>query len=88
MSYSPIECIGKFQADVEANGTHTKAEFMVTKGDGEALLSHSLANELFLIQLTNAVFPFDYKEKSPNLFSEKIRKLKDYQLKLHIDESF
>ena len=87
LSESPIRCIGKFNAQIEANNKTTTASFVVTKNDGECLLSYETARELGLVTIVNTLRIEDLKCKYPQLFSDKIGKLDKYQLKLHIDES-
>jgi hypothetical protein len=79
---------------VSYNNARTKAEFYVIEGHSGNLLSYATSEQLNLITLntSNNVYSIQtnnqyWKNKYPNVFSDKIGKLKNFQLKFHIEKS-
>ena len=88
---TPLEVIGTFTADLSLGSKSVSPEVTVIKGQGEPLLGRQLAVELGVLKLQvpwNCVVRVDHSElttRFKNVFIG-IGKLKDFQLKLHIDE--
>ena len=91
-SNTPLRKIGKFETLIESRRKLTTSTIHVTDGQSGYLLSYQRARELGLIALhLNALQekPLNSKqlrERYPDLFQD-IGKLKDFQVKLHIDTS-
>ncbi|RNA04235.1 Retrovirus-related Pol poly from transposon [Brachionus plicatilis] len=89
--YEPLRSIGKFRALVFANKRSVEAEFTVFDGVRDNLLCYKTSLDLELVKimyaLTNESDGFKTKmiNKFPELFSGKIGKLKDFELKFHIN---
>ena len=97
----PLKSRGKFKVQINANGKTVPAEFIVFKSVRDNLLSYKTSIDLGLINLTCVVdqesgtippvseeqFYLATIEKFPLLFSGKIGKVKDFELKLHIDKT-
>ncbi len=85
-SHEPLTTLG--------NNARIKAEFYVIEGHSGNLLSFTTSEQLNLITLNtlNTVYSIKtnnqyWKNKYPNVFSDKIGKLKNFKLKFHIDKS-
>ena len=83
--------MGKFKANISINNEEKQAEFLVVNTKCGSLLGCKTAPELKILhigpsaQTVNAVkIENEFQKKYPEL-SSGIGKLKDYQLKLHID---
>ena len=91
-SHTPLKTLGKFDALIESKTKYTMSTIHVTDGQSGSLLSYNTARELGLITLqlnTLAEKPLtslQLRERFPNLF-QGIGKLKDIEVKLHIDTS-
>lgn len=91
---TPIKVVGKFSAKVTAKDLHTTVNdvFYVVKNANGNLLSLNAAVNLKVIALCNAVMS-DSKVKNDKIINEYsdlfkgIGKLKNFQLKLNIDDS-
>lgn len=96
-SNNALPIIGKFACNVQATNKRTESVFYVLRGDaGQSLLSYATASELGLIQIINMVntppvtppsgrtVADELVQSYPELFTG-IGKLKDFQVKLHID---
>jgi hypothetical protein len=87
-STTPLRVIGIFTADVNVADRHVTTEFTVIEGKGEPLLGRKTATELGVLKLqipeqfVNSVT--DRVARHKVLF-QGIGKLKEYQMKLHID---
>ena len=87
-----MKTLGKFDALIESKKKYTISTIHVTDGQSGSLLSYNTARELGLIKLqlnTLAEKPLtslQLCERFPNLF-QGIGKLKDIEVKLHIDTS-
>ena len=87
-SIAPLTVIGTFTAEVNIAGKHVTAEFSVIEGKGEPLLGRKTAIELGVLKLQ---VPEQYvnnvtdRVASHRVLFQGVGKLKDYQLKLHID---
>lgn len=85
-----LEVIGKFDATVCANDKKTSSTFHVLKGNHGSLLSYGTAHALGLVNIevnkiaTAPVEPH-LKQQYPNVFNG-IGKMKNFEVKLHIDE--
>lgn len=91
----PLPLLRKLTTDVSAYGTTTEATVYVVQGDHGSLLSHKKASELGLIHI---VYSVDIVQrptlsvsdqlmlKYPNIMKG-IGKLKNIQVKLHIDDT-
>ncbi|XP_032240654.1 uncharacterized protein LOC116619712 [Nematostella vectensis] len=75
-STNPLQVLGKFTAITASTTKNISARFYVVKGSGGSLLSWKTSQELNLLQTVKQV-----TEKTPQ------GKLKNYQIKLHIDEN-
>ena len=88
---SQLTVVGKFKATVSANGTKTSSTFHVLKGNHGSLLSYGTTHVLNLVDIkvhniaTAPVQP-NLKQQYPNVFNG-IGKMKNFEVKLHIDES-
>ncbi|CAB4015033.1 Hypothetical predicted protein, partial [Paramuricea clavata] len=87
-STTPLIVTGTFTADVNVADRHETTEFTVIEGKGEPLLGRKTATELGVLKLqipeqfVNSVT--DRVARHKVLFQD-IGKLKEYQMKLHID---
>ena len=94
----PIEVLGTFESGVycEASGERCVAEFTVVKSHGRALLGKDTAEELNVLRvgppnlpqvysITSEGTSVDIVKNFPDVFSG-VGKLKDYQLKLHVNK--
>ena len=90
----PLETLGQFQATISYKGEVYQVNFVVMKGKGGNILSFQTSKKLKLIQILNSIdvkvsqetLLDKWKKKFPSVFSEKIGKMKKFQLKLHINE--
>lgn len=87
-SKQPLNVLGTFSALVRVEGKETEAEFVVINGEGAALLGRETAIQLGVLKLgtrictvtSSETIMSDYKE-----IFEGVGKLKDYQVKLHVN---
>ena len=97
-SKMPIDMCGKFNDTIKVNasGESVKAEFIVVKGHNICLLSRKTAMDLHVLQIgpnINFVNADTECKPSANPVSDDdklfrgLGKLRDFQLKIHIDES-
>jgi len=88
---SPLQVIGTFTADLSLANKCVSAEFTVIQGRGEPLLGRESAMKLGVLKLqdpgisVNSVVDRNELIAKHQAVFEGIGKLKDYQLKLHID---
>lgn len=90
----PLPLLGKLTTNISAHETTTEATFYVVEGDYGSLLSHKTATELGLIHIvlsTDVIQPTPSVAdqlllKYPNI-TKGIGKLKNVQVKLHIDDT-
>jgi hypothetical protein len=85
-----LPIIGKFDTVVESKKRITVASIHVVKGNSGSLLSYQTASELNMITLhVNKVSPSvssnDIAKKYPGIYNG-IGKLKNFEVKLHIDK--
>jgi hypothetical protein len=95
-SQTPLSVLGKFTGVIESKRKMSNTTFYVVKGNSGSLLSYDTASELELITINaihkqiksegNTLRKVEIVEKFPGLFTG-IGKLKNFQVKLHIDES-
>jgi hypothetical protein len=96
----PIKSIGKFKSTITANDSSIQAEIMVFEQVRENLVSFescvqlqvfdNLLKQSFSVKQNNDKHEVKYsslKERYPEVFTDKIGKLKDFSLKLHINEN-
>lgn len=91
---TPLQLLGKTDTEVSANGKSVHATFYVVQGNYGSLLSHKTASEVGLIQIVCSM-----KLMQPTLskadqlmlhypdITKGMGKLKNFQVKLHIDQS-
>ena len=87
-SKQPLNVLGTFSALVRVEGKEIEAEFVVINGEGAALLGRETAIQLGVLKLgtrictvtSSETIMSDYKE-----IFEGVGKLKDYQVKLHVN---
>ena len=87
-SKQPLNVLGTFSALVRVGGKETEAELVVINGEGAALLGRETAIQLGVLKLgtrictvtSSETIMADYKE-----IFEGVEKLKDYQVKLHVN---
>jgi len=87
-SQSQLRVLGKFDANIRANGKQVTSTVHVLQGTHGSLLSFATANELGLvdIKVNNVTTHSNVIEQYPTVF-QGIGKLKDCEVKLHIDKS-
>ena len=97
-SSEPLKSVGTFNALVSSQdtGVQIRADFVVVEGNGQSLLGRSSAEALKLLRVgpeRPAVLSIveensagDIKDKYPDLFKD-VGLLKDYSLKLNIDDN-
>ena len=87
-SSQPLETLGSFIADIAVGNSTVKAEFIVIQGKGQALLGHLTATELGILNVahTNFLSERDLFAKYEKYFGG-VGKLKNFKLKLHVDET-
>lgn len=93
-SKSPLQMFGKTKLCVTVQDKEHEIEFHIIKGDGRPLIGHKTAIELGLLHIgmINSVNTVANQNTDTILSSFKDRfeglgKLKDFQLKLHIDKT-
>ena len=90
-SKTPIKISGMFTATITSKFNCIDAEFYVVPGNSGCLLSYDTAKQLKLVTIVNNVTPSLAESDKliaeyPSLF-QGIGKLKNFQVKLHIDET-
>ena len=87
-SQSRLNTLGKFDANIRANGKHITTTVHVLQGTHGSLLSFGTASELGLVdvKINNVTSCSKLIDQYPSVF-QGIGKLKNYEVKLHIDES-
>ena len=87
-SKEPLKVLGTFSALTKVGQSETQAEFVIIDGEGEALLVKEAAVQLGVLKLGVPVYSVKSKEAimadHKQLF-EGVGKLKDFQVKLHVD---
>lgn len=95
-STTPLPLRGKFTTTINAKKKTATATFYVIKGNAGSLLSYQTATELGLLQIVNSLSTSDRSVNETsiaqllddyNSLFQGIGKLKDFQVKLHIDET-
>ena len=97
MSKKPLELLGKFETSLmcERTNRNVNAIVHVIRGYGVNLLSCQTSTELGLVSLLNSVsttaesnsLQESLKREIPEVFEDRVGKIKDFQLRLHVDES-
>ena len=84
----PLKVVGSFDTEIAYNESSVYTEFVVVDHDSVPLLGKESAVDLGILSLNiNSVNDkSDWKAKYPSVFSG-VGKLKDFQLKLHVDEN-
>ncbi|CAF0717682.1 unnamed protein product [Brachionus calyciflorus] len=86
-SIDPLPMLGEFETEITWNGIISRTCFRVVKGEADCLLCFKTAMELGIINMVNKLGQYEQlKSQYPKLFSNKIGKLKDYELDFHVDE--
>jgi len=87
-SQSQLRVLGKFDANIRANGKQVTSTVHILQGTHGSPLSFATANELGLvdIKVNNVTTHSNVIEQYPTVF-QGIGKLKDCEVKLHIDKS-
>jgi hypothetical protein len=86
-STTPLKTLGKFQTNIVYCNTVTEAEFIVLDGTGRPLLGCSSAKQLGVLKMgleVNTLTDTNIKQKFLECF-QGVGKLKDFELKIHID---
>ena len=97
-STHPIPTLGRFSTIIRADGQEQLAEFIVVKGESGSILGRSTAVSLDILrigrpsepELVRSLSSREYKEnimKNHSQLFEGVGKLKNFQLKLHIDQN-
>ena len=94
----PIEVVGTFESEIycEASGERCVAKFTIVESHGRALLGRDTAEKLNVLRvglpsspqtysITSEGTSVDIVKNFPGVFTG-VRKLKDYQLKLHVNK--
>ena len=87
-STKPLNVLGSFTTTTSVGEHSTEAEFVVIGGRGEPLLGRSTAMKLGILKIGPSVMNVSDKPQIMDNYKEVFQgvgKLKDYQLKLHID---
>jgi len=85
-SQSRLSVLGKFKANISANGKQITATTHVLKGTHESLLSFATASKLGLVEVKINITCSDLIQQYPTVF-QGIGNLKNCEVKLHIDEA-
>ena len=87
-SKQPLNVLGTFSALARVEGKEAEAEFVVINGEGAALLGRETAIQLGMLKLGNQICTVTSKETIMSDYKEifeGVGKLKDYQVKLHVN---
>ena len=87
-SKQPLNVLGTFSALVRVEGKETEAEFVVINGEGAALLGRETAIQLGVLKSGTRICTVTSSEKIMSDYKEifeGVGKLKDYQVKLHVN---
>ena len=87
-SKEPLKVLGTFSASMKVAENEVQAEFVVTDGEGEALLGRETALQVGVLKLDVPVYTLQSKEAIMSNHKEVfdgVGKLKDYQVKLHVN---
>jgi hypothetical protein len=86
-STTPLKTLSKFQTNIVYCNSLTEAELIVLDGTGRHLLGCSSAKQLGVLKMgpeVNTLTDTNIKQKFPECF-QGVGKLKDFELKIHID---
>ena len=86
-SDKPIPIRGRFTAEVRHRSNTVSAEFFVVSATGSAIINYKTAKALDLVQVCAQINKVESMITEFGELFQRDGKLKDYQLKLHIDES-
>ena len=87
-SKEPLKVLGTFSASTKVAENEVQAEFVVIDSEGEALLGRETALQLGVLKLGVPVYTLQSKEAIMSDYKEVfdgVGKLKDYQVKLHVN---
>ena len=87
-SRQPLNVLGTFSALVRVEGKEIEAEFVVINGEGAALLGRETAIQLGVLKLGTRICTVTSSETIVSDYKgifEGVGKLKDYQVKLHVN---
>ena len=87
-SKEPLKVLGTFSALTKVAESEVQAEFVVIDGEGEALLGRETALQLGVLKLGAPVYTVQFKEVIMSDYKgvfDGVGKLKDYQVKLHVN---
>ena len=87
-SQSRLTALGKFNANIQASGKQATTTIHVLEGTHGSLMSFATASKLGLVdvKVNSVATDSNLIEQYPSVF-QGIGKLKDYEVKLHIDET-
>ena len=87
-SQSRLTTLGKFNADIVANGKRATTTIHVLQGTHGSLLSFATASKLDIVdvKVRNVETDTNLIEQYPNVFKG-IGRLQNYEVKLHIDDT-
>ena len=86
----PLEVLGSFRAATSTNNKEVNAEFIVIKGTGEPLLGRDTAIQLGVLKMganINSISSVASLVEKYNDVFHGVGKLKDHQVRLHVDPS-
>ncbi len=86
----PLEVLGSFRAATSTNSKEVNAEFIVIKGTGEPLLGRDTAIQLGVLKMganINSISSVASLVEKYNDVFHGVGKLKDHQVRLHVDPS-
>ena len=85
-SSEPLPVVGTFTAVMESKCGTTEADFLVVSGQACSLLGYTIACDLGILQIANAVsIERNIFQMYPSLF-HRLGKMRNVEVKLHIDE--
>ena len=84
-SKEPLKVLGTFSASTKVAKNEVQAEFVVIDGEGEALLGRETALQVGVLKLGVPVYTLQSKEAIMSNHKDGVGKLKDYQVRLHVN---
>ncbi len=90
-STAPIKFLGEFVAKIRCRSKTVEARVSVVEGKERCLLGFKSSDDLGVVKIINSVDQVRnlayWQSRFPAVFSGKLGKLKDFEVKLDIDES-
>ena len=87
----PLRFLGEFKAKIKCFSKQIEVKIAVLEGIEKCLLGYEACNDLGIVKIINSVREDRELEywmmRFPSVFSGKLGKLKDYQVKLDVDDS-